>query len=144
MLMAARCGGLWTGARAARRGIIGAMFLLSCPCCGALEVETLPHLMLSCGAWVVQRAKFLDPILEELPSGVYDEEELTTLLLGGVIADEVIPNWCGAPSSENGNPVFKSLLLFFDSIYLVRNATIWEDNESQRYMHGSPSASAVG
>ncbi|CAN0437199.1 unnamed protein product, partial [Laminaria digitata] len=58
-----RVGGARTAAWLARRGMIAAMYLDCCPCCGKEVTETWEHLMLRCPKWRKGRKEMLGTMI---------------------------------------------------------------------------------
>jgi hypothetical protein len=138
MLVAARCGGLWTAQRAARRGLILPCYEFTCPCCAANTPETLEHLLLSCPVWQAQRVAHLSKV-EISSAGPASLAQQVTLLLGGVAGElSALSHWADTH--------YVHVVCFLQSISVKHHMLVWQHSvvKSQGpYGCGSPPSSSV-
>ena len=118
-LITIRAGGLWTGYRAARAGLISDFYLDHCPCCGGACRESLSHMLIFCPAWNDARMRFIFPLYALLPSRLSNTSSLVTVLLGGAAEGVCFgPTWITAQR-------FLPIVRFLASIKRSRSMFIW-------------------
>jgi hypothetical protein len=127
MLIAARCAGLWTGASAAKRGLIPDLFLSKCPHChGNVNTNWLisyGHILCSCTTWAAERATHLEGVMSTHLQG-HGEVANAALLLGGKIGTHAsLPNWQGTIATK--------VIRFFNAIAAEYRAAIWRHASSE-------------
>ena len=137
MLVAARCGGLWTAQRAAKRGLILPVFENKCPCCNTNTQEDLTHLLLSCTAWHTQRQTYL---AELVAAHHVSPACMVTLLLGGVANGYSVPHWA------DETPAYVKVVRFMQVISAKRHLAIWQHSTKEESRspvgYGSPADSS--
>lgn len=120
-LIAARCGGLLTGERAASLGMIKSRFRSQCCSCFGKTPETLEHLLVDCPRWEEERKLFLSAMIWEFP--LHNAKAMATLLLGGCVSEEQVDDWL--TGSSDAEPGFLRVIRFFGAIYSRHNALLW-------------------
>jgi hypothetical protein len=141
MLVAARCGALWTAERAARRGIINMSFLQVCPCCGVATAEDEAHLLFSCSAWEQERSRHLQSVLASLPAGLTSLSSKVTLVLGGAgPGGAVLPGW--------SSTAYLGVARFMQAISVSHASALWSHSTLQESRspdgHGSSAMPSEG
>ena len=129
-LLAARTGGLMTGDRAARQGLIRSVFKNKCPCCGCVGPETLEHMFLDCAAWSEERDEFVTPVTDLAPIMLKGHDLLIVLLGGAARGFGFGRQW--AIRHEDGMPLFVTIAHFFERIFTRRAGLLWGSASTTR------------
>jgi hypothetical protein len=138
-LIACRTYGVWTGDRAARRGMIDACYKTRCPCCDCddfPEPETFDHLLLRCPAWTAQRNMYLRNLLGFIAIRAPGLSAIDTVavLLGGVASTGFTLGVCWytkASRSASAPPLFIRVARFLSSILSPRLSLLWRSSTSR-------------
>ena len=140
MLIAARCGGFFTGDRAARRGYLRDEFKTRCPCCNMAEAETLADILLRCAEWTPQRKRYLRPLLRSIPPTLAPLSSVSrvTLLLGGSISE----GHANFRLTRWSTKLFLPVIRFFQSISIPRCIFFSAGKSPSPHGNGSPSSSS--
>lgn len=136
-LLALRCGGFWSATRVAALKMIHPKFLNICPCCNVHVAESSAHMLLDCAAWNAERSRFLQPLIQALPSSLSTVERVA-LLCGGTAGGESTAtfrqNWW--KSSEGSAPLYIRVASFLNAIFKDRAARVWHSSSRSQGPQG--------
>jgi len=116
-LLRCRIGAFWTAEKLVRIGKLSDYYSHICPFCLERQPETIPHMIVTCLAWSVERQRYLGALLEgikgllEVQGGEsIDSIGVSTLLLGGQFGSLSLPGWCHHSEKEDINDLDTSLM----------------------------------